>query len=96
LMHQFKIHPYKTWGIITDKLRPYMSRLGHKGIQLTELMTQVNSLLTFEDFTSQKQLNDSFILGYYCQRQIFIEEKKKKIHENELKKLASMNVEGEE
>jgi len=95
-MHQFKIHPYKTWGIITDKLRPYMSRLGSKGTHLTELMTQVNSLLSFEDFTSQKQLNDSFILGYYCQRQQFIEEKRQRIHENELKKLTNMDKEGEE
>ncbi|MBS3995357.1 MAG: type I-C CRISPR-associated protein Cas8c/Csd1, partial [Alkaliphilus sp.] len=43
LMHQFKLHPYKTWGIITDKLKPYMSRLGSKGTGLTELMTKVNS-----------------------------------------------------
>ena len=87
LMHQFKIHPYKTWGIITDKLRPYMSRLGHKGINLTELMTKINAMLTFDDFTSSKQLGDSYILGYYCQRQVFIDEKNQRYKEIQEKKL---------
>jgi len=87
LMHQFKIHPYKTWGIITDKLKPYMSRLGPKCSKLTELMTKVNSTISFDEFTSQKKLEDSYILGYYCQRQVFIEEKNQRIEENQKKKL---------
>lgn len=87
LMHQFKIHPYKTWGIITDKLKPYMARLGAKCIVLTELMTEVNAMLPYEDFTSQKKLEDSYILGYYCQRQVFIEEKNQRYEEAAKKKL---------
>jgi CRISPR-associated protein Csd1 len=94
LMHQFKLHPYKTWGVITDKLKPYMARLGLKGRNLTELMTRVNSMLSFEDFTSQKKLDDSYILGYYCQRQIFVDEKNRRIEENAKKKLETVN-EGE-
>lgn len=91
LMHQFKIHPYKTWGIITDKLKPYMARLGSKCTKLTELMTSVNSLLPYDEFTSQKKLDDSYILGYYCQRQIFIDEKNKRIEENQKNKLEKIN-----
>ena len=94
LMHQFKIHPYKTWGIITDKLKPYMARLGSKGTTLTELMTKVNSMLPYEEFTSPKKLDGSYILGYYCQRQIFVDEKNKRIEENAKKKLEKTN-EGE-
>lgn len=94
LMHQFKLRPSKTWGIITDKLKPYMARLGPKGKILTELMTKVNSMLPFEDFTSPKQLNDSYILGYYCQRQVFIDEKNKRFEELAKKKLGKTN-EGE-
>ena len=94
LMHQFKIHPYKTWGVITDKLKPYMARLGSKGTSLTELMTKVNSMLPYEEFTSTKKLDDSYILGYYCQRQIFVDEKNKRIEENAKKKLEKKN-EGE-
>lgn len=86
LMHQFKLHPYKTWGIITDKLRPYIARLGPKATNLTELITKINSMLTFDDFTSTKQLDDSYILGYYCQRQVFIDEKNQRIKEQEQKK----------
>lgn len=87
LMHQFKIHPYKTWGIITDKLRPYMARLGSKGFNLTQLMTRINASIPYEEFTSQKKLDDSYILGYYCQRQVFIDEKKQRFDENAKKKL---------
>lgn len=91
LMHQFKLHPYKTWGILTDKLRPYIIRLGAKGADLTELMTGVNSMIPYEEFISQKKLDDSYILGYYCQRQVFIEEKKKRIEESAKKKLEKIN-----
>jgi len=94
LMHQFKIHPYRTWGIITDKLRPYMVRLGTKVTNLTELMTKVNAMLPYEEFTRQQKLEDSYILGYYCQREVFIEEKKQRIEESQKKKLEKIN-EGE-
>lgn len=94
LMHQFKLHPYKTWGIITDKLKPYMARLGSKGTSLTELMTRVNSMLSFEEFTSPKKLEDSYILGYYCQRQVFVDEKNARIEEKQKNKLLKMS-EGE-
>ncbi|MCT8975317.1 type I-C CRISPR-associated protein Cas8c/Csd1 [Clostridium sp. CX1] len=94
LMHQFKLHPYKTWGIITDKLKPYVSRLGAKGVNLVELMTKINSMLSFEEFTSSKQLNDSYILGYYCQRQVFIDEKNQRIQEAVEKKLNKISEKG--
>lgn len=87
LMHQFKLHPYKTWGILTDKLKPYMARLGGKGTRLVELMTLVNTNLSYEDFTSSKKLEDSYILGYYCQRQVFVEERNLRIAENQKNKL---------
>lgn len=87
LMHQFKMHPYKTWGIITDKLKPYMARLGVKGIRLTELMTKVNSTISYEEFKKNDKLDDSYILGYYCQRQVFIDERNLRFEENEKKKL---------
>lgn len=96
LMHQFKLRPYKTWGIINDKLRPYMDRLGAKGATLTELMTRVHGMLSIEDFTSPKKLEDSYILGYYCQREVFLDEKKQRVEEKQKKKLAlTEKMEGE-
>lgn len=91
LMHQFKLHPYKTWGIITDKLRPYMARLGSKCKSLTELMTRINSMIPYDEFTSSKQLDDSYILGYYCQRQVFVDEKNKRFEDAQKKKLEKIN-----
>lgn len=94
LMHQFKLHPYKTWGIISDKIRPYMARLGSKCTILTELMMKINSEIPYEEFTSLKQLDDSYILGYSCQRQVFIDEKNERIKESQKRKLEKLN-EGE-
>ena len=91
LMHQFKLHPYKTWGIVTDKLRPYIARLGGKADKLVELMSQINASITFEDFTSVKKLDDVFLLGYYCQRQVFIEERNQRIKEAAEKKLEKLS-----
>lgn len=91
LMHQFKLHPYKTWGIITDKLRPYIARLGSKGTSLVELMTRINSSVPYEEFVSQKKLDDSYILGYYCQRQAFIDEKNQRIQNNAKKELEKVS-----
>ncbi|AEY65500.1 CRISPR-associated protein Cas8c/Csd1, subtype I-C/DVULG [Clostridium sp. BNL1100] len=91
LMHQFKLHPYKTWGTITNKLRPYIARLGEKGKKYVELKTKVNSMISYEDFTSSEPLKDSYILGYYCQRQVFIDEMNRKIAEKNEKKLENLN-----
>jgi CRISPR-associated protein Csd1 len=90
-MHQFKLHPYKTWGIIVDKLKPYSAKLGGKGTGLTELMTTVTSRIPYNEFTSIKKLEDSYILGYYCQRQIFVEQKNARIEENQKRKLEKQN-----
>jgi CRISPR-associated protein Csd1 len=92
LMHQFRFHPYKTWGIITDKLRPYIARLGFKGGVLKELMTRVNAMLPYEEFISLKKLDDSYILGYYCQRQIFIDEKNLRIEAAAKKKIEKIQA----
>ena len=97
LMHPFKIRPYKTWGIINDKLRPYQDRLGAKAGHLNGLMAEVHGLLSMEDFTSPKKLEDSYILGYYCQREVFIEEKRQRIEEKQKQKTAAAakKMEGE-
>ncbi|HEY5586093.1 MAG TPA: type I-C CRISPR-associated protein Cas8c/Csd1 [Ruminiclostridium sp.] len=91
LMHQFKLHPYRTWGILTDKLKPYISRLGGKGTSLVELMTKVNSMVPYDQFTSLKQLEDSYVLGYYCQRQVFLDEKNQRFEELNQKKIENFN-----
>lgn len=53
-------------------------------------MTRVNSMLLYDEFTSPKKLDDSYILGYYCQRQVFIEEKEKRIEQNAKNKLKNL------
>ncbi len=93
LMHQFKLHPYKTWSILNDKLRPYISRLGANGRGLVEKISDVSARISFEDFTSREALKDSYLLGYYCQRQVFFDERNKKFEENNKKKLENIKEE---
>ncbi len=90
LMHQFKLHPYKTWSILHDKLRPYISRLGDSDWGLVKKISDVNSKISFDDFTSREALKDSYLLGYHCQRQVFIDEMNKRIEESNKKKLDSI------
>lgn len=93
LMHQFKLHPYKTWSILNDKLRPYISRLGESGRGLVKKISDVNSKISYEDFTTKEALKDSYLLGYHCQRQVFIDEMNKRIEENNKKKLENIKEE---
>lgn len=88
-MHQFKLHPYKTWGIINDNLNPYIARLGGKATGYVNLIAKISSMISYEDFTSQKALDDSYLLGYYCQRQVFIDERIKKAEERAANIVAS-------
>lgn len=54
-------------------------------------MTKVNSMIPYEDFISSESLKDSYILGYYCQRQVFIDEMNRRVAEKKEKKLENIN-----
>ncbi len=85
MMHQFTKTPYKTWNNLYKALEPYKSRLGDKVHQLDQLMVQITDMLTFEDFSSTKPLDNVWLLGYSSQRQVLLEEKEARIARKKLK-----------
>ena len=68
-MNRFAEHPYSTWKNIYLGLAPYKIRLGKKVASREELITEVASKFTTEDFKNDRKLSGEFLLGYYCQRQ---------------------------
>ena len=68
-MNRFAEHPYSTWKIIYLGLGPYKMRLGKKVMSRENLINEVSSKFSVEDFVNDKKLSGEFLLGYYCQRQ---------------------------
>lgn len=80
-MQQFSQRPYQTWKQIHEALSPYMIRLGgahfHKN-----LIAQVTNLNP-EALEGNKPLTGEYLLGYYCQRQKLIDERKANRQKND-------------
>ncbi len=69
LMHQFSMHPYKTWKNIELSLISYKSRI-HQGllIKLENLIDDVMDKFSSEEFTNPKPLSSEFLLAFHSQR----------------------------
>jgi CRISPR-associated protein Csd1 len=78
LMQRFADRPYSTWRNIELALRPYQARLrtSEKGAgflwKREKLLDEILSLFQSDDFTSDHALSAEFLLGYHCQRAIFL------------------------
>ena len=83
-MNRFAEHPYSTWKIIYLGLSPYKARLGKKVGSRENIITEVASKFTTEDFENDKKLSGEFLLGYYCQRQALWSSNKTKITDQNL------------
>jgi len=81
-MQQFSQRPFSTWKQIHELLIPYLMRLGEKSSYYKQLIADVVSLFSQEDFKSNKPLTGEYLLGYYCQRQKMYEKKDHKLSEN--------------
>lgn len=66
-MQQFSQNPFRTWKQVHDALAPYILRLGG-AYYYKNLISDVESLFTPEDFISNKPLSGEYLLGFYCQR----------------------------
>lgn len=79
-MTAFSTQPYRTWNIIYKAINPYLSQLEQKNPvaasvrqkELTEIMT---TFATEDDFMSNRPLEGSYLIGYYCQREDFYKKK---------------------
>lgn len=70
LMVAFAKHPAKSWMLITERLQPYLQRLGAKANRLREGMEETIARLGTEAYTNEP-LNEKYLLGYACQKQEF-------------------------
>lgn len=75
-MQQFSQRPYQTWKQIHEALSPYMIRLGGARYHKNLIAQVIN--LNPESLEGNKPLTGEYLLGYYCQRQRFIDERKEK------------------
>jgi len=78
LMTAFPKHPKTSWGILMERLRPYQIKLGQKANALNEGMDEVICRLEMEGFTNDP-LDETYLLGYACQRQVFAQERSERI-----------------
>jgi CRISPR-associated protein Csd1 len=69
LMHQFSMHPYKTWKNIELSLTSYKPRI-HSGllIKLEKLIDDVMDKFSSEDFINPSPLSSEFLLAFHSQR----------------------------
>lgn len=77
LMTAFARHPARSWAVLADRLRPYQSKLGPRANALNEGMLSVICALDIEGFTNAP-LEETYLLGYACQKQAFADERDQK------------------
>src|SRR5690606_32158094 len=69
LMQRFAERPYSTWRTLELSLAPYKARLGPKARRRINQISEVITMFSPDDFTSDRKLSGEFLLGYHCQRQ---------------------------
>lgn len=68
LHQQFRQKPNKTWNNIHGNLSPYISRLKAKGsTYYVSQLAEIHSLFDPEEFSDNSPLDETYLLGYYCQ-----------------------------
>lgn len=76
LQGSFVQKPWYTWKIIEDKLIPYWGKLSDRNrFYYRNLVTEIISLFSEEDFSKKTALDENYLLGYYLQRAEFFKKK---------------------
>lgn len=65
--NNFSSRPYRTWGVIEQKLRPYLDKQGVNSVKYEKLIQEIMNKMDSEEFKSPKALEPSYLLGYHCQ-----------------------------
>lgn len=66
-MNSFSKHPERTWATIQASLQPYQARLGTKVRYYNNLIDEVASRFTINNFNN-RPLSGKYLLGFYSQR----------------------------
>lgn len=87
LMQRFSIQPYSTWLAISDKLRPYISRMKGSSestgfiINREKELANIHSLFSSESFKDDSRLSPEYLLGYFSQKHKYFNSKENKNEE---------------
>lgn len=95
--------PVETWRIISERLLPYQRHLKGKASRLNDLITNIMAKFEPGDFDKKPEqpLTGAYLLGFHCQRQVFLNERTEWRKQNEEARIHSNhemeeNFEGEE
>lgn len=90
-MNMFSQHPFRTWKIIAERLVPYEAKSGGKCKKYLDLLAEVHSMFSYDEFKSNDSLDGLYLLGFYCQRQVFFDEQKAAKEKLEQQKASAPN-----
>lgn len=71
--NRFTRMPCKTWGVINNKLSNYKNKLGGKGKYLYELLGEISTLISPDEFSSVRNLDGRIALGFDSQKKAIID-----------------------
>lgn len=74
---KFALYPCKTWRIISDRLNPYIEKLGDKGIDLYKMKQEISAKIPPDQFEVKRDLDGRMALGFDAQRYYIYELLKK-------------------
>lgn len=86
-MNGFSRQPFRTWQLIEERLKPYEIKLGPRGSKYKNLISQIMHLFLAEKYEDNSPLNGTYLLGYHCQRQVFIDAAKEAAQKRDTDKL---------
>ena len=61
----FSQRPYQTWGIIEERLRPYMDKLGKAQVKYAKWINEITSKMNSDEFSNNSRLEPLYLLGYH-------------------------------
>ena len=61
----FSQRPYMTWGIIYDRLRPYLNKLGKAQVKYSKWINEITTKMNEETFKNNSRLEPLYLLGYH-------------------------------
>ena len=61
----FSQRPYMTWGIIEERLRPYMDKLGKAQVKYSKWINDITARMDEKTFMNNNRLEPLYLLGYH-------------------------------
>ncbi|MCI7805179.1 MAG: type I-C CRISPR-associated protein Cas8c/Csd1 [Oscillospiraceae bacterium] len=61
----FSQRPYQTWGVIEERLRPYLDKLGKSQVKYNKWIDDIMSRMSPADYADNRRLDPIYLLGYH-------------------------------